>query len=126
ESPIPFLPGKFETLLMCPSGGIRFDGKNHISQRQHCRYLDQPVKMIFHASNGMDKYLLILAYACNVVPHAWLEFSGNHSLAFVRTEYNVNDILHICVRHVSHLRRSIIYGDAIFPALTDWANFFHA
>src|SRR5947209_4129268 len=108
-----------------PSGGrIGFNRKDHIGQGQRSRYLDQAVNMVLHAANGMNKKFLMFAYACDVRPHAGLEFFRNHSLAFAGAEYNMDYILDVCVRHCAAPPALIIYGDAIFPALTDWANFF--
>jgi len=61
--------------------------------------------MVFHAADGMDVDLLVLANASGVRSQAFLHFPWDDFPPLFCAEDDVHDILEIGVRQVSPLRR---------------------
>jgi len=125
KCPISLLPCEFVAFLTCPSGRVRFDGKNRLGQSQCWGNSEEEMNVIFHPSCGEDRNVEFFANAGCVGPHSGPKFFWHKFLAIFGAEHNVNHILRVCVGHVPHLRRwtSLCIS---YPALTHWARFWHA
>src|ERR1700675_2772204 len=77
--------------------------------------------VIFHPSHGENTDVEFFTNSGCVGPHLGAEFIWHEFVAVFGAEYNVNDVLGVCVGHVSHLRRLITLY-TIYPELTHWAN----
>src|SRR5947209_5975290 len=67
------------------------------------------MKVIFHATHGMDIDIQLLADACNICPQFGPEFALNVFVPFLRAEYHMHHVLRVGMRHVPHLQCSSFY-----------------
>jgi hypothetical protein len=66
------------------------------------------MNVVFHAANGMDKDVLVLANASGVRPQAFLHLCWDDFPPLFCAENDVHDILEIGMRQVSPLRGSTL------------------
>ena len=66
--------------------------------------------VIFHPADFMHEDSLLLANTCHVAPEAGLAILGNELTSIFGTEYDMNQVLYVCMGYVSHLRRSKSYA----------------
>src|SRR5215468_2097281 len=60
------------------------------------------MNVIIHSANGECQHVVVLADACNVRPQTTLQLSWNRLLPVFGAKDEVNVILSVAVRHVSH------------------------
>src|SRR5260370_42253672 len=65
--------------------------------------------VVLHTANGMDENPLPFANARRVGPYLRLKVRRNGFASILGAEHNMDHILGIGVRHVSHLRCSAFY-----------------
>jgi len=97
ECSIALLPCEIMTLLIGPSGRVRFYGEDRLSYGQTWGNLDQEVDVIVHAANGVDNNFKVVADACGVGPEAWLKFGGDRFAAVFGAEDDMKQVLRVCV-----------------------------
>lgn len=121
EGRVALLPCEWKAFLVCPSGGIRFDGVDGFGERQSGQDFDEEMNVIVHATDGVDENFVVLADAGRVGPEARLKIFRDEFGAVFGVEDNMDGVLGVRVRHVSRLRcfKLLYITD---PALTRWAT----
>ena len=121
ERRVPLLPREFAPLLVGPSRRIRFDRENRLGQRQRRRNLNQQVHVIVHPAHRVNDHSVVFADASRVGPQAGLKIFRDELAAILRAENDVDSILSVRMRQLSHLRRWTRFA-AEDPAFPRWAK----
>jgi hypothetical protein len=61
-------------------------------------HLEKEVDVVFHSADGVYEDLFLFADAGGICPEAFFHCGGNQFLAFFGAEYDVDDVLNVCVR----------------------------
>ncbi len=126
KRPIPFLPLNLVRSFVCPPRRIGLDRCNGFGQRQTRWGLNQQMNVVVHPSDRKGKNPLPFANARYISPQLRTKVCRNAGAPLLRAEHNMNHVLRISVDMCRNSGARDIYILPAHPALTRWANFWHA